>query len=285
MKNSIKVFLWAAVVFLTACAPRQAAEIVDRRVFTQAERDEQIGGQLIRIVKPGDTLYGIAFMAGLDIRKVAAWNNISNSSKLRVGQTVRLTEPRGFKYPEVKVASRRREPSVGSKKTVPAKAVPTVKTTRQPKPAKVTSKPKATKRDNVVKSSPSSATKTTASSKSTKWAWPFRGTIIARFNPSKGEQGVRIQGQSGQIVGAASAGEVVYAGDSLKGYGNLIIIKHTTEYLSAYAHNQTILVREGQRVEQGQAIAKLTANPLKKSIAQFQIRQHGNPVNPLNYLP
>ena len=105
----------------------------------------------------------------------------------------------------------------------------------------------------------------------TVWRWPLRGTLVERFNPAKGQQGIRIQGERGQDVWVSADGEVVYSGDSLRGYGNLIIVKHSEEYLSAYTHNDAILVSEGDMVKQGQTIAKLGGNlivaPVYRSLA------------------
>ena len=108
--------------------------------------------------------------------------------------------------------------------------------------------------------------------------------MVGRFNLSKGQQGINIQGQRGQAVFTAAPGEVVYAGDSLRGYGNLVIVKHSNDYLSAYAHNQEILVKEGDTLDAGQQLARLGYNLTGAPVSQFQIRKNGVPVDPLKYL-
>jgi lipoprotein NlpD len=117
------------------------------------------------------------------------------------------------------------------------------------------------------------------------WTWPTKGRVVANFAPSAGRQGIDISGENGQAVLASSSGEVVYVGNGLKGYGNLVIVKHNEEYLSAYAHNKETFVREGQRINTGYRIASLGKNKLKSNVLHFQIRQHGKPVDPKKYLP
>ena len=274
-----------AVTLLVACAPRHQAEVVERKVLTQRELDEKIGGQFIRIVQPGDTLYSIAFGSDLDVNKVAAWNEISDTSRLIAGQRIRLTEPVGFRDPR----------ALPKKNTTVNTADNTVKKTRRPTanqqrnpsvsppPARSsqTSKPVTVR---PATQAPKTSNQNPIERPVLKWRWPLRGTLLSRFNPAKGQQGIDIQGQYGQAVKASAAGEVVYVGDSLKGYGNLVIIKHTANYLSAYAHNHTIVVREGQRITQGQAIATLGRNLRGQSVSQFQIRKDGDPVDPMLYL-
>jgi len=117
------------------------------------------------------------------------------------------------------------------------------------------------------------------------WIWPTQGRMIRGFSPSRGSKGIDIAGKLGQPVIAAAAGRVVYQGSGLPGYGRLIIIKHDEVYLSAYAHNEKILVKEGQAVRGGQTIATLGATEADRPTLHFQIRRHGAPVDPLRYLP
>ncbi|MDT8407538.1 MAG: peptidoglycan DD-metalloendopeptidase family protein [Methylococcales bacterium] len=116
------------------------------------------------------------------------------------------------------------------------------------------------------------------------WKWPIQGKVVSDFVAS-GRKGIDIAGRAGQAVAAAEAGKVVYAGSGLRGYGNLVIVKHNETFLSAYANNQALLVQEGQRVNKGQAIAEVGKNALGQPRLHFQIRQSGKPVNPLNFLP
>jgi len=117
------------------------------------------------------------------------------------------------------------------------------------------------------------------------WHWPTKGHLIAGFSIAKGKQGIDIQAPNGEPVLASASGEVVYVGNSLKGYGNLVIIKHNQSYLSAYAHNSSILVSEGQRIASRQKIGTVGLNKQRVNALHFQIRKNGKPVNPINYLP
>lgn len=307
------IFIVAYIGLLQACAPRQAAEVVERKVLTEREQDESIGGQFIRIANPGDTLYSIAFEAGLDVNKIAAWNGIQDTSKLLAGQRIRLTEPIGFVYPKkakpktgIKPnkptdVSRNLEKSVNKSLNKSTNTATIAKSSpkrelnkqlpRQPKSEQ--SKPHNPVKPSfrVVEPGQNDDTPMVVNNEGRLnqqkiiWQWPMRGSIVQRFSPAKGHKGIEVQGQKGQPIRASALGEVVYAGNSLKGYGNLVIIKHSESYLSAYANNQTILVKEGQFVKQGQMIAMLGKNGSGRYVSQFQIRKNGNPVDPMRHLP
>lgn len=119
----------------------------------------------------------------------------------------------------------------------------------------------------------------------TKFIWPTQGKIIQRFNPEKGEKGIDMTGILGQSIQAVADGKVVYSGQGLLGYGNLIIIKHDELFLSAYAHNQTILVREGEKIKQGTVIATMGSTGTDRVKLHFELRQNGKPSDPLQHLP
>jgi lipoprotein NlpD len=118
-----------------------------------------------------------------------------------------------------------------------------------------------------------------------RWLWPTEGKLVNRFAAGSGRKGLDLGGKLGQPVKAAADGEVVYSGNGLIGYGNLIIIKHDDVFLSAYGHNKKLLVREGAKVKAGQAIGEMGQHPKSGSILHFEIRRHGKPVDPLLYLP
>ncbi len=273
------VFFFIIVMLLAACAPRQAAVIEERNVLTERQQDEGIGGQFIRIVQPGDTLYSIAFLTGLDVNRIAAWNGIADTSKLISGQRIRLTQPIGFTY------KRKTAPVMSSKtkkrQSAPSKRITSKeKSTQQPRGGAASGANKPNRSNSIPR-----AVRTSGSgSSSVVWLWPLRGTIVNRFKPSGGVKGINIQGQRGQGIKASADGEVVYAGNSLKGYGHLVILKHSDVYWSAYANNEKILIAEGQQVKQGQLIANLGRNNSGKAVAQFQIRKNGTPVDPMQYL-
>ena len=123
----------------------------------------------------------------------------------------------------------------------------------------------------------------TASVSGVSWMWPAKGTVIRNFSSSN--KGIDIAGSRGQNINAAAAGQVVYSGNALRGYGNLVIINHNNEFLSAYAHNDMLLVKEGQNVKRGQVIAKMGSTDASRVMLHFEIRYKGNSVNPRNYLP
>ena len=205
--------------------------------------------QNYHIVQKGDTLYSIAWQSGSDYRKVAAWNNIRWPYRIHPGQRISL---------KAKITARETKPTRKTKKTYSKKA-----------PAKYKKKVLASKSGDTVK-----------------WSWPTRGKIIGYFSSKEpGKKGVDIAGRVGQSIKAAASGRVVYSGNGLRGYGNLIIIKHNETYFSAYAHNRNNFVKENQKVKLGQKIADMGDTGANKVMLHFEIRRNGRPINPLRYLP
>ena len=205
-------------------------------------------------VRSGDTLYSIAFQHNLRYQAVAAWNGIHSPYLIRVGQVLRLNPPgrtKGQKAPVQRKGPTRTDAS---------------------KPAQASTKPKPRAR----------ARKTG----SVTWFWPTAGRVSKTFSRrGGGKKGVGIRGRAGQAVKAAAGGRVVYAGSGVVGYGKLLIVKHNATYLSAYGHNNKLLVQEGARVPQGQVIAEMGSTGAKSPMLHFEIRKHGKPVDPLRYLP
>ena len=230
-------------------------------------------------VRKGDTLYAIAFSYGLDPMDVARKNGIASPYTIYPGQKIQLKSATG---------SQTSEASSGVKiSTVKTPGAVTTKTVESPKP--VTS-PKA----QPVKTAPvtASASPKKASSSTVKkvdpksWKWPTEGRVLRGFvagNPAR--NGLDIAGKEGQAINVSSAGEVVYSGNGLIGYGELIIVKHSEKMLSAYAHNRVRLVKEGDQVWAGQKIAEMGRNSRDEQLLHFEIRSVGKPVNPLKYLP
>lgn len=260
--------------FISACSPKVRAPVEERSVLTERQEIQKYGGHLIRMVKPGDTLYGIAFESNLSVKTLAAWNDISDYRSLKVGQRLRLTAPLGF------VAKKTSKKVVNVVKTankpradVSTEALSKPSGTKKTSTALINKKPKTKNRPNVKKPvSPKG------------WMWPVNGKVVRSFAPKQGRQGIEISTGRGSVVKASRAGEVVYVGSSLRGYGKLIIIKHDGEFLSAYAHNDSILVKEGQMVVANQKIGTSGVNNRGAAVLQFQIRIDGNSVNPLPYL-
>ncbi len=208
-------------------------------------------------VKRSDTLYSIAWRYGLDYKQLARWNKIDVGSPIHPGQRLRLLKPSGQTV------------TAGSTQKSSSKSKATTKTKTKTKSKATTS----SKKNQFGTSGPA------------KWKWPTKGKPLNTFLVSKlDRRGIDIAGKAGQPVRATAAGKVVYSGNGLAGYGNLIIIKHSDTYLSAYAYCKERLVEEGKFVKSGKVIAKMGR---RDNIAKlhFEIRRNGKPVDPMKYLP
>lgn len=221
-------------------------------------------------VQKGDTLYSIAWRYGLDFRKLAAANNIGSQYLIKVGQRLRLATVNSNKsikknYPKAakKTAAKPSATSVKAEKRVEKQSVSVRKATEK----------------KVVKV----ATKSKKAPPRPRWQWPVSGSIIRKF--SSENKGINISGEFGGAVKAAADGRVVYAGSGILGYGNLVIINHNYEYLSAYAHNSKLHVKENETVKAGTKIAEIGNSSATRTMLHFEIRKDGKPVNPLRYLP
>lgn len=239
-------------------------------------------------VQKGETLYAIAWRSNQNFKYLAALNHIADPYQIYPGQVLKLTG----KVPTKPVY--KKPAVVTTASTKPAKSNATTKNTLKApsrpltKPAKVQSVSKAKP---VAKPKPVTATASTANSylsnSKLSWAWPASGKLISTYSNSKsGQQGINVAGALGRSVTASESGRVVYSGNGLRGYGNLIIIKHNDDYLSAYAYNQSLLVKEQQWVKAGQRIATMgNSGPNSGAELYFEIRFRGKPVNPMRYLP
>lgn len=225
-------------------------------------------------VRPGDTLYSIAWRYGYDSREVAAWNNIPAPYTIRPGQHIYIIPPyqKGARndLPRDRVASARSSATASH-------------------PGHVTSPARTTSRSSASTASSSrhkvEKTQQRLQNRTIRWQWPTTGKLLTRYSPSRGKKGLDISGKLGQPVKAAAAGKVVYSGNGLIGYGNLIIVKHNETYLSAYGHNRRLLVKEGTMVKQGEKIAEMGDSGKEGVMLHFEIRRDGKPVDPLRYLP
>nr|MBO2509515.1 peptigoglycan-binding protein LysM [Gammaproteobacteria bacterium] len=289
--TSIRGLVGGAVLsaVLAACSsPSGQVQVVDRtsggRAAESAPRQPVSSGQYV--VQRGDTLYSIAFRYGWDWKALAARNNIAPPYIIRVGQVIRFDG----RQPAAGSAVASRPASSTANTLKPASSTPANTTARTqtptqqkpstPAPAATPAAPAAT-----ASSSPANVSQPSARSASG-WLWPANGTLISRF-ASNGSlnKGIDIAGELGQPVFAASDGSVVYAGSGLRGYGELVIIKHSDTYVSAYGHNRRLLVREGQQVKAGQTIAEMGSTGTDRVKLHFEIRRQGKPVDPLQYLP
>lgn len=240
-------------------------------------------------VQKGDTLYGIALEHGFDYKEVAEWNGIEPPYTIRVGQQLKLA-PAGQQG--VVVTPLKTLPAA---ETHQADQDPLLKT--QPKAVKQpyadqTDKPVLAKAETLTLPAKPAPTEENVAEgaqgdddERIDWIWPAAGKVVAGFNEASSAKGVDIGGNNGQPVLAAAPGKVVYSGSGLRGYGKLVIIKHNKTYLSAYAHNRQILVKEGQSVTKGQKIAEMGDSDADQVKLHFEIRRLGKPVDPMKYLP
>jgi lipoprotein NlpD len=295
MTKNYSLFLMAAsLAVLTACTtvPTQAP-VEDRSApqpTTPAKTvvEEPKDKEGYYTVHKGDTLIRIAFDRGLNYRDLAAWNNLANPDDIKVDQVLRLTQPEG-----VQVAAVPTPPAIEKTPPPPRKSTP--KGEKRPYSDSAVadlqkSDERADKPALVASLAPAPApavppaAAVSAEDRDLSWTWPSDGRVVAQFDEGK-NKGIDIAGRAGQQVLAAERGKVMYAGSGIRGYGNLVIVKHSNSLLSAYAHNRSILVKEGQEVRRGQAIAEMGDSDTDTVKLHFEIRQQGKPVDPSKFLP
>ncbi|CAN7654301.1 lipoprotein NlpD [Pseudomonas alcaligenes] len=263
----------AVGLLLAGCAssPPGGVQVVDRDGRAAAQQRQPVTTGQYRVQR-GDTLYSIAFRFGWDWKALAARNNIPAPYVIRPGQTIRFD---------------------GQSNSAPVRSVATAPVVTTPPPKQPTTQPSQPAQNQPTKPVPPPVATTPATTptlpvtrSATGWAWPANGTMIGRFSSNGSlNKGIDIAGELGQPVLAASDGSVVYAGSGLRGYGELVIIKHSDTYVSAYGHNRRLLVREGQQVKVGQTIAEMGSTGTDRVKLHFEIRRQGKPVDPLQYLP
>ncbi|MFJ4154197.1 peptidoglycan DD-metalloendopeptidase family protein [Pseudomonas sp. NPDC089752] len=265
------VIALAMGTLLTGCSSNSSsgARVVDRN-NAAPKRPTVTSGQYV--VKPGDTLFSIAFRYGWDYKELAARNGIAPPYTIRPGQAIRFSS--GSTGSTTVVSS----PSSSSKTTV----------IRRPVGSPISPSANGGKTTPTSPTTPTPVVTTVPAAERAVggWTWPANGVLIGKF-ASNGSlnKGIDIAGDLGQPVFAASGGAVVYAGSGLRGYGELIIIKHSDTYVSAYGHNRRLLVREGQQVKAGQSIAEMGSTGTDRVKLHFEIRRQGKPVDPLQFLP
>lgn len=296
------------IAVLSGCASNIPAPVVDRSQQPGGSETEalkpQPGGERVArkgyyIVKEGDTLYRVALDHGQGYRDLASWNNLADPNRIVVGQELRVASPDADDSPAVAVArpigmvkpveQRALDGNSDSLKTQPkagrepysdetlarlgkgtdngASRVDPVKETEVKPQVKADSKPVTLNLDDEVQ-----------------WGWPANGKIGAQFVEG-GSKGVDLLGKKGDPVFAAGDGKVVYSGSGLRGYGQLLIVKHNNTYLTAYAHNSKVMVKEGQSVTRGQKIAEMGDTETDQVKLHFEVRRQGKPVDPLKHLP
>jgi len=260
----------------------------------RAEEPEKKDEKGMYTVRRGDTLLRIALDNGQNYRDLVTWNNLRDPDDIKVGQTLRVAPPeRGERTANMQTQPVPVPPPAA---TPPRKTAP--RADKQPYNENVASQPESGARADTVRPAapvtapapaapapapaPSVASANDEDSKLS-WMWPADGRVVASFDERN--KGIDIAGRPGQQVVAAGAGKVMYAGSGIRGYGNLVIVKHNNSLLSAYAHNRKIVVKEGDNVAKGQMIAEMGDSDADSVKLHFEIRQQGKPVDPSRFLP
>lgn len=306
---------------LSACTARGPAPVSERAVAPPAvaaksdparpEPARPVASQIAPsssgsyTVQRGDTLYAIAFANNLDYRDVASWNRLDTPDRIQVGQVLRLAplpgvvevkpldtgselKPRPLEEPPLlrtpqAVLLAYSETSWAQVTGTLKDSEPLRSETRAVSYAPAVSPVPAPAASAPTMAAPSSPAATTSAAVDS-WLWPADGTLIGRFGAAGGK-GIDIVGPRNAPVRAVAPGKVVYSGTGLRGYGRLLIIKHPGEFLSAYAHNDNVLVKEGDSVKAGQQIAQMGDSDADRVKLHFEIRRYGKPLDPLDYLP
>lgn len=314
--------LWVAALSLAGCTARMTAPVEERTA--QPGRPHAGSGNAVLVeaapaqtpaaregyylVKKGDTLYAIALESGQDWRDIASWNTLDNPNLIRIGQELRIAPPGGVVTRPVQLPTAtaqvdmtRANPSEPTASSLPDQVK------REPMGGVEPYSEEALARLKQAEArhgdAPSTPAPTSAASvgvpggskpeaiashqeEGIDWAWPGHGKLLSRFAEGS-NKGIDLSGKIGDPVLAAAAGRVVFVGESMRGYGKLVVIKHGSAFLSAYAHNNEILVKERDTVQRGQRIAELGDSDTEPKAPKlhFEIRRQGKPVDPLKYLP
>ena len=274
-----RTLLAATVLLLAACGARPLTNAPVEERGTSMNRtgapdaasvkllpgSENAGKPGYYSVKPGDTLIRIGLESGQNFRDIVRWNNLENPNIIEVGQVLRVIAPVS-------------ETAVVTRPVTPGSAVAAASSPRPP--VSIASSASAAATPAVVAATAASA----GGDEDVGWIWPAQGSLLAGFDEAK-NKGLDIGGKAGDAVVASADGRVVYAGAGLRGYGNLIILKHNNTFLTAYAHNQTLMVKEDQTVRKGQKIAEMGSSDADRVKLHFEVRRQGKPVDPARYLP
>jgi lipoprotein NlpD len=306
MKPTPRLALLTVSIVLSACSTEtRQAPVIDRPTPATASKsprphppappapsadEPKADARGSYTVRKGDTLLKIALDFGQNYRDIVAWNNLADPDDIKVGQVLRVTPPdrnggnNGLAGTNPITMPGADKPAVPPKKTAPRgdKKPYTEGGLADAKDDNPAVNPKAVERPSGALTAGSVVTANDDEKLS--WMWPSNGRIIATFDDGK-SKGIDIAGRLGQQVMAASPGKVMYAGSGIRGYGNLVIVKHSNTLLSAYAHNRAILVKEGDSVAKGQAIAEMGDSDADTVKLHFEIRLLGKPVDPSKYLP
>jgi len=286
MKYNHYITLLLMAALITGCASRgYRAPVVERgdgtRSIGQRESDWR---PEVYVVQKGDTLYSIAFNYGFDYHELAELNHIEDPTLISIGQEIHLFPGRSpsTSVPEIKPSETllKDQPRV-VKYAYSEAAIAQIEKVQEQKYSQLT----VAKPETKPEAKPAVDDGDEGDEKGLGWIVPAQGKVIGEFSESANRKGIDISGTLGQPVYASASGKVVYSGSGLRGYGKLIIIKHNKTYLSAYAHNDKVLVKEGESVERGQKIAAMGKTDTDRVKLHFEVRRFGKPVDPAKYLP
>lgn len=279
---------------LAGCSslPSGSVPVEDRSIYSDGARSESARPATLGSVRDsgrthqvayGDTLYNISARYGLDTRELAQLNGISDPTQLRLGQVLHLpesvTEPKPMTIASgVRIS--RLEAAEPAAKTTPAPAADAEQGSAPAEKTSLTNTPSEPSKE--ASASVQTTKPIQPAVPGTKLIWPARGPILSDF--AKNGKGLDIGGKVGSIVVAAGAGQVLFVGDGVKGYGNLVIIKHSPTIVTAYGHNSKIVVKVGQSVKAGQKIAELGQSDASEPMLRFEVRDKGKPVDPMRFM-
>jgi lipoprotein NlpD len=294
-----------SVAVLYGCGTHPPAPVVDRAGSAVSVKPASATGGVgsaasasgggYYTVKKGDTLYSIALDNGQDYKDVAAWNNLENPNVIKIGQQLRVSGAEGGAPVAVSKPISSSSPVEVKPAGAAAKNVNTDVLKREPKGGKTEFSEEALARARQGDAAAPAPTPAAADAKpkpaekvaaadDVEWNWPANGKLLTTFAEGS-SKGLDIGGKAGDPVFAAATGVVSYAGSGLRGYGNLVVLRHNASYLSVYAHNSKILVKEKQAVTQGQKIAEIGSSDAESPRLHFEIRRQGKPADPQKYLP
>ena len=277
MKNKFFSFILVSIitVVIVGCTvPRPApvetrtVEMERKPVEAQFKRNKNLIDGAFYTVRKGDTLFGIALAFGQNWRDIASWNNLSDPDKIKIGEKLRVM-PKDTSNAAVSIP-------------LESAAIETPPGRSTSGESEVALNERALDDNDVLPDNGIDRDEGLVSSLG--WVWPANGQVTEQFSDSN-SKGISIAGASGEAIFAVSDGKVVYSGNGLRGYGNLVIIKHPNEFITAYAHNKSIFVKEGETVDKGQKIAEMGMSETDSPKLLFEVRRGGKPLDPLLYLP
>ncbi len=293
------LFSAIAAAIVAGCSVKTGAPVVDRAPEARAAGAKPVAAAKptprstderppFHIVRKGDTLYSIALDYGLDYRELAQWNDVSAASVISIGQQLRLSPPAAAaptavplkSAPIVQERPLEGSPVAGGDGNVKSQPLAVRAPYSDQTYAQMANlKPEVSPR--VEPQAPSGP----GGEENVAWGWPASGKVVGTFSDSANQRGIRIAGKLGQPVHASAAGRVIFSGTGIRGFGKLIVIKHNNTFLSVYAHNSELLVKEGQNVAKGQKIAEMGSTDTDAVRLHFEIRRLGKPVDPMKLLP